>query len=65
MDDVARLEKSLDRAPPSLSLIGRRQLRSNNSWMHNAPRLMRGNHRFSLLMHPEDAKARGFGLYAR
>jgi anaerobic selenocysteine-containing dehydrogenase len=40
-------------------LIGRRQLRSNNSWMHNAPRLAKGPERFTLLMHPEDCRARG------
>lgn len=38
-----------------LRLIGRRDLRSNNSWMHNSPRLMKGNDRCTLLMHPQDA----------
>ena len=38
-----------------LVLIGRRQLRSNNSWMHNVPRLMRGPERCTLYMHPADA----------
>jgi anaerobic selenocysteine-containing dehydrogenase len=42
-----------------LLLIGRRQMRNNNSWMHNAPRLMKGSDRCTLLMHPEDAKRRG------
>ena len=42
-----------------LVLIGRRQTRSNNSWMHNYPRLMRGKERCTLLMHPDDAAARG------
>ncbi len=42
-----------------LSLIGRRDLRSNNSWMHNHPRLMKGADRCTLLMHPEDAVSRG------
>lgn len=36
-------------------LIGRRHLRDNNSWMHNASRLMRGRNRCTLHMHPEDA----------
>jgi anaerobic selenocysteine-containing dehydrogenase len=36
-------------------LIGRRHLRSNNSWMHNSPRLVRGKERCTLLMHPDDA----------
>lgn len=42
-----------------LMLIGRRELRSNNSWMHNSDRLMRGKDRCTLLMHPTDAAARG------
>ena len=41
----------------TLTLIGRRQLRSNNSWMHNSPRLVRGKDRCTLLMHPQDAEA--------
>ncbi|MHB8689608.1 MAG: molybdopterin-dependent oxidoreductase [Solirubrobacteraceae bacterium] len=42
-----------------LTLIGRRQLRSNNSWMHNSPRLMKGADRCTALLHPDDACARG------
>ena len=42
-----------------LTLIGRRSLRSNNSWMHNAPRLMKGADRCTALLHPDDAAARG------
>ena len=38
-----------------LLLIGRRQMRSNNSWMHNSKRLMKGKSRCTLLIHPEDA----------
>ncbi len=41
-----------------LVLIGRRDLRTNNSWMHNAPRLVKGKERCTLLMHPADAAAR-------
>ena len=44
-----------------LVLIGRRQLRSNNSWMHNSPRLMKGGDRCTALLHPDDAAARGLG----
>ena len=40
----------------SLLLIGRRHLRSNNSWMHNYRRLMGGRERCTLLMHPDDAR---------
>jgi anaerobic selenocysteine-containing dehydrogenase len=56
--DVPRLEAALAQPTPELALISRRQLRSNNSWMHNAPRLMRGKPRCSLLVHPDDARAR-------
>ena len=41
-----------------LLLIGRRQLRSNNSWMHNSERLMRGKNRCTLMMNPADAASR-------
>jgi anaerobic selenocysteine-containing dehydrogenase len=41
-----------------LRLIGRRQLRSNNSWMHNAERLLRGKPQCTILMHPSDAAHR-------
>src|SRR6185503_7504475 len=41
-----------------LLLIGRRQLRSNNSWMHNSARLLRGEPRCTILMHPNDAAHR-------
>ncbi|HEY6245320.1 MAG TPA: molybdopterin dinucleotide binding domain-containing protein, partial [Pyrinomonadaceae bacterium] len=44
-----------------LLLIGRRQLRSNNSWMHNSQRLVRGNSskpQCTVLMHPDDAAER-------
>jgi len=40
----------------NLSLIGRRQLRSNNSWMHNSKRLVKGKERCTLLIHPTDAQ---------
>jgi anaerobic selenocysteine-containing dehydrogenase len=42
-----------------MRLIGRRQLRSNNSWMHNVPSLMKGRPRCTLLMHPTDAERLG------
>jgi len=42
----------------ALALIGRRALRSNNSWMHNSERLVRGRNRCTLLMHPDDAASR-------
>jgi anaerobic selenocysteine-containing dehydrogenase len=57
--DLARLERDLAEPVADLVLIGRRQLRGNNSWMHNAPRLMRGADRCTLLVNPSDASARG------
>lgn len=58
--DLPRVLAWTKRAPSAeLVLIGRRHLRSNNSWMHNLPPLVSGSDRTSLLMHPEDAAARG------
>jgi anaerobic selenocysteine-containing dehydrogenase len=42
-----------------LTLISRRHLRCNNSWMHNAKRLLDGRDRCTVMIHPEDAAARG------
>lgn len=61
VEDVARVKAKL-LEPVSrnghLRLIGRRQLRSNNSWMHNTERLLRGKPQCTILMHPADAAAR-------
>lgn len=51
--------------PDALRLIGRRHVRSNNSWMHNAPRLVKGKPRHQLLLHPDDLAARGIADGAR
>ncbi len=42
-----------------LLLIGRRHLRSNNSWMHNSQRLMKGKTRCTVMIHPDDAERLG------
>ncbi len=42
----------------NLLLIGRRHLRSNNSWMHNTERLVKGKPRCTILMNPKDAEHR-------
>ncbi len=42
-----------------LLLIGRRHVRSNNSWMHNYHRLVKGKPRHQLLMNPDDLASRG------
>jgi anaerobic selenocysteine-containing dehydrogenase len=62
--DLARLraraaEWSAAAGRGGLILIGRRQLRSNNSWMHNSQRLVKGKPRCTLIIHPEDAARRG------
>jgi anaerobic selenocysteine-containing dehydrogenase len=55
-----QLPANADRGPGSdLVLIGRRQVLSNNSWMHNLQRSMRGPDRFTLQVHPDDAGSRG------
>jgi anaerobic selenocysteine-containing dehydrogenase len=41
-----------------LKLIGRRHVRSNNSWMHNYRRLVKGKGRCTLLMNPRDMAPR-------
>ncbi|MGB9225150.1 molybdopterin-dependent oxidoreductase [Mycobacterium sp.] len=53
--DVARLRDSVGRASDRFVLIGRRHLRSNNSWMHNLPALAGGTNRCTLQIHPDDA----------
>jgi anaerobic selenocysteine-containing dehydrogenase len=65
VEDMMRLEErsvelqAIAAADDALVLIGRRQLRSNNSWMHNVPRLVTGRERCTLLVHPEDATRLG------
>jgi anaerobic selenocysteine-containing dehydrogenase len=67
--DVPRLEQTLALAESTASaaqddnghmvLIGRRQLRSNNSWMHNLPALVKGKDRCTVQIHPDDAARLG------
>ncbi len=59
VDDLARLEAALDAPAPDLVLIGRRHLRSNNSWMHNLTPLTKGPARCTLMVHPDDAARLG------
>lgn len=53
--DVQRLRESLSGGFDRFMLIGRRHLRSNNSWMHNVPALSGGTNRCTLQIHPDDA----------
>jgi anaerobic selenocysteine-containing dehydrogenase len=63
VEDVARLRAGLDasrdQAADELTLIGRRDLRSNNSWMHNVDVLVKGRPRCTLHVHPDDAARLG------
>jgi anaerobic selenocysteine-containing dehydrogenase len=60
VEDAARLRASLeDAAPRGFVLVGRRHLRSNNSWMHNVPSLVAGRDRCTLQVHPDDAATLG------
>jgi len=57
--DLERLERHNGSAPPAaLRLIGRRDVRTNNSWLHNSRRMVKGPPRCTLLMHPQDAAER-------
>ncbi|MCB9597938.1 MAG: molybdopterin-dependent oxidoreductase [Sandaracinaceae bacterium] len=64
VEDLDRLRAEAP-ASDELVLIGRRHLRSNNSWMHNVPKLMAGKSICTLLIHPDDAAARGIADGAR
>jgi len=58
--DVARLHEGLDgRRDHPFVLIGRRDLRSNNSWMHNLSVLVKGKPRCTAHLHPDDAASLG------
>lgn len=57
--DSARLRESIGRAAEAYVLIGRRHLRSNNSWMHNVATLSGGSNTCTLQVHPEDAAELG------
>jgi len=66
--DVPRLRAGIDAAAGAngdaangMVLIGRRQLRSNNSWMHNLPALVKGKDRCTMWVNPEDAERLGLG----
>lgn len=60
LDDLLRLEESIEAlADRQLVLVGRRDLRSNNSWMHNIEVLVKGRPRCTLHVHPDDAARLG------
>jgi anaerobic selenocysteine-containing dehydrogenase len=59
LQDLQRAQEKLSQGDQTqgLLLIGRRELRSNNSWGHNTVRMVKGKERCTLLMHPKDAEA--------
>lgn len=58
--DVARLRASFEEPEAApIVLVGRRDLRSNNSWMHNLDVLVKGKDRCTLQVHPDDATRLG------
>lgn len=59
MEGAQALIEAPDAALGETLLIGRRHLRSNNSWLHNQTRLVKGKSRCTLLVHPDDAKRWG------
>ncbi len=59
LQDLSQALAALGEPTPELVVIGRRDVRSNNSWMHNLPTLAKGPERCTLLVHPADAAARG------
>jgi anaerobic selenocysteine-containing dehydrogenase len=60
LNDLERLRKVFaakeKKTKKQFQLIGRRDLRTNNSWMHNSYRLVKGGNRCTLLINPADAK---------
>ena len=62
MSDLDRVNKyffDVENQEKSMVLIGRRHIKTNNSWLHNSPRMVKGNNRCTLQLHPDDAKAHG------
>ena len=67
MTDLLRAAADLARPVPDMVIVGRRDVRSNNSWMHNLPLLAKGPLRCTALVHPLDAARLGLtnGAMAR
>src|SRR5690606_11995200 len=62
--DVARLRAGIGAQPPEFVLIGRRHLRSNNSWLHNVATLVSGSNTCTLQINPADVDRIGLGEQA-
>ncbi|MFD4671068.1 molybdopterin-dependent oxidoreductase [Lentzea sp. NPDC058450] len=59
VDDLPRVREALGTSETDLVLVGRRHLRTNNSWMHNVPALVKGKPLCTLLVNPGDADRLG------
>lgn len=59
IEDLGRVAAALAQPVPEMLVIGRRQVRSCNSWMHNLPILAKGPFRCTALVHPADAQRLG------
>jgi anaerobic selenocysteine-containing dehydrogenase len=59
LKEIPKVAELLKGPDSGLLLIGRRHVRSNNSWMHNSLRLVKGKSRCTLMMHPDDAAKAG------
>jgi len=59
LQDLQRAVQDLRGLAPDLVIIGRRDVRTNNSWMHNLPILAKGPFRCTALVHPKDAQRLG------
>ena len=57
--ELGAVDEALREPPPDLVVVGRRDVRSNNSWMHNLPTLAKGPERCTALLHPQDAERHG------
>lgn len=55
MADLSRAAQDMEAPVPDMVIIGRRHVRSNNSWMHNLPLLAKGPFRCTALVNPADA----------
>ncbi|MEZ0075114.1 molybdopterin oxidoreductase family protein [Planotetraspora sp. GP83] len=60
-EEVVRLRERLATPAADVVLIGRRQLRSNNSWLHNVPTLVGGSNQCTLQINPQDVTRLGLG----
>jgi anaerobic selenocysteine-containing dehydrogenase len=64
MEDIGRLDASITEFDVKVTtefdllLIGRREIRTNNSWLHNSHRMVKGKERCIAFVNPVDAEAR-------